>query len=116
MRCRPRANGRNYRSSSIGRKPGPSPSEFGSRRYPKPIVGQSGPISDACRADGPSACRYADGLWELRPNLAGNRIARVVFFVHDGRIGVVHGFIKKTRATPDDVLELARKRMQEMQQ
>ena len=56
------------------------------------------------------------GLWELRSNLANNRIARVLFFVHGDRIGVVHGFIKKTRATPDDILDLARKRMQEMQQ
>jgi phage-related protein len=40
----------------------------------------------------------------------------VLFFVHGDRIGVVHGFIKKTRATPDDILDLARKRMQEMQQ
>jgi phage-related protein len=40
----------------------------------------------------------------------------VLFFVHEDRIGIVHGFIKKTRATPDDVLELARKRMKEMQE
>jgi phage-related protein len=62
-------------------------------------------------------CRsLGGGLWELRSNLANNRIARVLSFVHGDRIGVVHGFIKKTRATPDDVLDLARKRMQEMQQ
>jgi phage-related protein len=62
-------------------------------------------------------CRsLGGGLWELRSNLAGNRIARVLFFVQGDRIGVVHGFIKKTRATPDDVLELTRKRMKEMQQ
>ena len=62
-------------------------------------------------------CRsLGGGLWEVRSNLASNRIARVLFFVHGDRIGVVHGFIKKTRATPDDVLDLARKRMQEMQQ
>jgi phage-related protein len=40
----------------------------------------------------------------------------VLFFVHGDRIGVVHGFIKKTQATPDDVLQLARNRMKEMQQ
>jgi phage-related protein len=28
----------------------------------------------------------------------------------------VHGFIKKTQSTPDKILELARKRMKEMQQ
>ena len=46
--------------------------------------------------------------------LPSRRIARVLFFVDEGRIGVLHGFIKKTRsATPDD-LALARKRMKEM--
>jgi len=35
--------------------------------------------------------------------------------VGDGRIGVVHGFIKKTEKTPADDLALARKRMKEMQ-
>ncbi|MFL5089864.1 MAG: type II toxin-antitoxin system RelE/ParE family toxin [Xanthobacteraceae bacterium] len=39
-----------------------------------------------------------------------------MFFVHGNRIGIVHGFIKKTQKTPDAILELARKRMQEMQQ
>lgn len=62
-------------------------------------------------------CRsLRSGLWELRSQLSGNRIARVLFFVHGERIGVVHGFIKKTQRTPDDVLDLARKRMKEMQQ
>jgi phage-related protein len=37
-----------------------------------------------------------------------------IFFVDDGRIGVVQGFIKKTQKTPADDLELARKRMKEM--
>jgi len=62
-------------------------------------------------------CRsLGGGLWELRSNLGNNRTARVLFFIHGARIGVVHGFIKKTRATPDDVLDLARMRMKEMQQ
>ena len=62
-------------------------------------------------------CRsLGGGLWELRSNLAGNRIARVLFFIHGDRIGVVHGFIKKTQRTPDLVLDQARKRMKEMQE
>ncbi len=52
---------------------------------------------------------------ELRSQLPSNRIARVIFFVHGERIGVVHGFIKKTQRTPKDALALARKRMKEMQ-
>jgi phage-related protein len=54
------------------------------------------------------------GLWEVRSNLPSRRIARILFFVHEGRIGVVHGFIKKTQKTPPEEIELARKRMKEM--
>jgi phage-related protein len=54
------------------------------------------------------------GLWELRSTLANNRIARLIFFVGSGRVGVVHGFIKKTRKTPPSEIALAQKRMQEM--
>jgi phage-related protein len=35
-------------------------------------------------------------------------------FVREDRIGVAHGFIEKTRKTPADDLELARRRMKEM--
>ena len=62
-------------------------------------------------------CRsLGSGLWELRSKLPSNRIARVLFFIEGDRIGVVHGFIKKTQATPTSDLSLARKRMKEMQQ
>jgi phage-related protein len=54
------------------------------------------------------------GLWEVRSSLPSGRIARVLFFFHEGRIGVVHGFIKKTQKTPVNELELARNRMREM--
>ena len=61
-------------------------------------------------------CRpLGDGLWEVRSSLQSRRIARLLFFVHEGRIGVVHGFIKKTQKTPADDLALARRRMKEMQ-
>jgi phage-related protein len=54
------------------------------------------------------------GLWEVRSKLSNNRIARLVFFVADSRIGVVHGFIKKTQKTPQAEIALAQKRMKEM--
>jgi phage-related protein len=41
-------------------------------------------------------------------------IARVLVFVDKGRIGVLHGVIKKTQKTPADALALADKRMKEM--
>ena len=60
-------------------------------------------------------CRsLGEGLWEVRSKLPSRRIARLLFFVHEDRIGVVHGFIKKTRKTPPDDLDLARRRMKEM--
>lgn len=60
-------------------------------------------------------CRsLGGGLWEVRSRLPSRRIARLLFCVHEGRIGVLHGFIKKTQKTPHDEIELARKRMKEM--
>jgi phage-related protein len=60
-------------------------------------------------------CRsLGGGLWEARSTLPSRRIARLLFLISDGRIGIVHGFIKKTQRTPLDDLELSRKRMKEM--
>jgi len=50
----------------------------------------------------------------VRSKLANNRIARLIFFVAEGRIGVLHGFIKKTQKTPPAEIALAQKRMKEM--
>src|SRR5258708_34512570 len=50
-------------------------------------------------------CRaLGDGLWEGRTSLPSNRIARVLFVVQQGRILVLHGFIKNTQKTPPDEL------------
>ena len=54
------------------------------------------------------------GLWELRSSLAGNRIARILFCVTDGRMVLLHGFIKKSQKTPAEELALARKRQKEI--
>lgn len=60
-------------------------------------------------------CRsLGSGMWELRSKLTSNRIGRLVFFVVEGRIGVVHGFIKKTQKTPPSEIALAERRMKEM--
>jgi phage-related protein len=61
-----------------------------------------------CRAMG-------DGLWEVRTSLPSNRIARVLFSVQQGRILVLHGFIKKTQKTTPDDLALARHRKREFE-
>jgi phage-related protein len=66
---------------------------------------------------GMPVCRsLGKGLWEVRTNISSNRTARVLFFVDEDRIGVVHGFVKKTQKTPAAGLELARRRMKEMQE
>ncbi len=49
-------------------------------------------------------------LWEIRVHLDG-RIARVLFTVSSGKIVLLHGFIKKSRATPLPDLKLAKDRM-----
>ena len=57
----------------------------------------------------PLVDRLGEGIWELRSRLS-NRIARTLFFVGRSEIVVLHGFIKKTRKTPAQELELARRR------
>lgn len=60
-------------------------------------------------------CRaLGGGLWEVRSTLPSRRIARILFFMHERQIVIVHGFIKQTQKTPQDELELARKRMKEI--
>ena len=49
-------------------------------------------------------------LWEVRIHLE-NRIARVLFTVSNSTIILLHGFIKKTQATPKSDLKLAIDRM-----
>jgi len=49
-------------------------------------------------------------LWEVRSRLPRGRIARVVFCVEQGRMVLLHGFIKKTQKTPQNDLDLALKR------
>ncbi|MBL4537125.1 MAG: type II toxin-antitoxin system RelE/ParE family toxin [Oceanicaulis sp.] len=57
---------------------------------------------------GMPVCRsMGSGLHEVRSSLPGNRIARVLFCVEDGQMILLHGFIKKTRATPKADLDLA---------
>jgi phage-related protein len=60
-------------------------------------------------------CRaLGKGLWEVRSELTQGRIARVLFCVHEGRMVLLHGFIKKTQKTPDADLNLAIKRKREI--
>jgi phage-related protein len=62
----------------------------------------------------PTCAPVGLGLWEVRSNLTSNRIARVLFTVHDGHMVLLHGFVKKTQKTPQAALNLARERMKEI--
>ncbi len=55
------------------------------------------------------------GIWELRSRLP-NRIARTLFVFAASEIVLLHGFIKKTRQTPAQELDLARRRKRQYEQ
>jgi phage-related protein len=59
---------------------------------------------------GMPVCRpMGGGLHEVRTDLAGNRIARIFFYVdRRQRMVLLHGIIKKSQATPEEDLNLAR--------
>jgi phage-related protein len=54
------------------------------------------------------------GLWEVRSNLQGGRIARLVFCLKGSEVFILHGFFKTTQKTPQTDLDLARRRMKEV--
>ena len=61
-------------------------------------------------------CRpMGSGLWEIRTDLPTKRTARVLLCLHQEYLVALHGFIKKTRATPDEDLAIARKRQKELE-
>ena len=62
-------------------------------------------------------CRsLGGGLWEVRSSLIQGQIARVMFCTAQGRMVLLHGFVKKTQKTPQSDLNLARKRQKEIEQ
>ena len=66
---------------------------------------------------GMPVCRpMGNGLFEVRSAITGKRIARILFCIHEGTMVLVHGFVKKTRKTPDTDLATALKRKREVEQ
>ena len=53
------------------------------------------------------------GLWEVRIRLE-NRIARVLFVLDGSTMVLLHGFIKKTQATSQSDLDLAKDRLKQL--
>jgi phage-related protein len=61
-------------------------------------------------------CRpMGSGLWEVRTDLPTKRTSRVLLCLYREHLVALHGFIKKTRATPDEDLAIARKRRKELE-
>ena len=58
----------------------------------------------------PTVRKIESNLWEIRTRLPGGQIARVFFTVKDGKMALLHGFIKKSQKTPGHELKLARER------
>jgi phage-related protein len=62
----------------------------------------------------PHSRAMGDGLFELRPR-GREGIGRVMYcFLVGRRVVVVHAFVKKTQATAERELRIARKRMKEV--
>ena len=53
-------------------------------------------------------------IWEVRSHLK-TRIARTLFMVEDNIMILLHGFIKKSQKTPQNDLDLARRRAYNLQ-
>lgn len=65
---------------------------------------------------GMPTCRsLGDGLWEVRSSLPSRREARVIFVVRENQMILLHGFIKKVQKTPKADLDLALKRVKELE-
>lgn len=61
-------------------------------------------------------CRsLGGGLWEVRSDLPLGRISRVLFCVRDGRMVLLHGFIKKSQKTPIAERDIAVRRMKALE-
>ncbi|MBR0756282.1 type II toxin-antitoxin system RelE/ParE family toxin [Bradyrhizobium jicamae] len=60
-------------------------------------------------------CRsLGQGLWEVRSTLTQGRIARILFCEQDGKMVLLHAFIKKTQKTPQADLDVAIKRKRDI--
>ena len=55
------------------------------------------------------------GLYEVRSNLKGGKIVRVLFCIQKNSMILLHAFIKKSQKTPSKELDLAYKRLKELE-
>lgn len=99
-----------YYSSRVKRDILALPDEFLAEFYAmQKIMEEKGPNLGM-----PYTRAMGDGLFEIRIT-AKDGIARVFYCtVEKHEILVLHSFVKKTRATPDQELQLAKKRLKEV--
>ena len=62
----------------------------------------------------PTCKPLSGGIWEVRSNLHG-RISRVLFCIAGNLMVLLHAFIKKSRATPQKDLDIARSRKRQLE-
>lgn len=79
------------------------------------IIGQDIATAEFGWPIGMPTCKaMGGGLFEIRSNLTGGRIARVLFCIEGEQMVLLHGFIKKSQKTPKPDLTLATKRIKEV--
>jgi phage-related protein len=62
----------------------------------------------------PRSRALGNGLFELRPRGREGRGRALYCYLDGERVVVLHAFVKKTRATPERDLRIARRRMKEV--
>ena len=63
----------------------------------------------------PTCKPMGNGLFEVRTQLPSNKIARILFCIHENSMVLLHGFIKKSQKTPKSDLDLARQRKKQVE-
>lgn len=80
-------------------------------------IGEDIATLEFCWPVGMPKCRSLSGtkdLYEVRSNISSGRIARVFFVLIGSKMVLLHGFVKRTQATPEKELNLAKARMKEV--
>jgi len=81
------------------------------------IIGEDIATAEFGRPVGMPICRsLGRGLFEVRSGISDGRIARVIFCVAAERMILLHGFVKKAEKTPKPDLDLAIRRLKELEQ
>lgn len=63
----------------------------------------------------PLVRKLGPGLWEVRSDISRG-IARVIFTVEGNTMVLLHGFVKKSRKTPPEELNTARRRLADLRE